>query len=119
MQLQQRYPTAHLLQLPIGAAPVQPLADSPRQSRSRKPGVAPYRLPNSRQQFVTDLLPAYLHLGSLQFQYPLCPAKKIWDTLTLSKGDNWGIKTPLFKRGILRNWDRLAMLKGRLPSLDH
>lgn len=81
LQTPQRQPATHLLPPTVGRPPVQPLANPSRQAGPRQLRLFGHGPPNSGYHLVTELLPANPHKGNLQFHHPLCPAKKMWDTI--------------------------------------
>ena len=80
-QTSQGQSATHLLQPTVRPPPIQPLADLPRQGGPRQLRFFGHHPPNSRHHLVAELLPANPHAGTLQFHHPLCPAKKIRDTI--------------------------------------
>ena len=94
MQLQQSHPATDLLELAQGRPPIQPLADPPRQSRTRQTGLALDRLLNALQHFWTKFLPANPHAGSLKYRHPLCPAKNVAQEQLVQGGTVGGFPSP-------------------------
>ena len=77
IQLQKRHSTTHLFQLPFPCSPPQPLADLPRQCRSRQAGIIVNRRLDSKYRLLTEFLPADSHFGQSTKLHPPCPVKTL------------------------------------------
>jgi len=61
MQLQQRFAAANLFKFAVGCSPVEPLANTQRQSTSGQRRISTHRRFDSRDHILTELATTYPH----------------------------------------------------------
>jgi hypothetical protein len=81
MHLQQRHPATDFFELAQSRAPIQPLADQPRENPSWHSRLFLDGLLNALENIWAKFQPAGPHTGSLEHRRP-CEQRKLWDTFS-------------------------------------